>query len=840
MVSVADMVIRALGKLPEKSGQKPQGAQFWKSGQSSQQQRQNEGLVARLKREEGADLKVVADRSIFIENSINEVRNTAVIGGCLAIVILFLFLRNLKPTLIVGISIPMSLLITFAPLNLMGVSLNIMSLGGLALGIGMLVDSSIVVLESIFRCREEGDEVVPAAIRGTSEVRGAVFASTLTSIAVFFPMVFIEGIAGQAFGDLGAAVVISLLASLVVAIFFIPMLASRQKVEFRDAEEVWGAFFVFQSVLALKTHFETGSVLRRIGLSFYAMPRFVVGFGLELSGKLLLFGFTASVFIVARIIVRFLGIIGKALVWLPVKLMDWLLAAMRWVYPRSIEWSLNHPLPVLLAAGLCFYGTWQTATQLDSELLPEVHQSEFTFEVDLPVGTPLEETQAILGEVEKTILENQSDINAVLVTFGYDVTNMQRSDEGEHSARFKILLEESRDPIVVEERVLNRLRKYFEPVPDLDVRVVRPVLFSSHRPIVVEIHGDNLPALKEMADRASAIMSELPELADVEASLRSGAPEVQIEYDRAQIARFGLNISTVARQVRDMVKGSEATRFNLKDRRIPIVVRLEESNRERVEDIGRLTINPGGERAIPLNSIATLTIGEGPSEVRRIDGKRVALVEANLGDASLGSAVKRIEEELDSKIVWPSDMTYLLTGQNQEWERSESSLYLALGLSLFLVYVIMAAQFESLMQPLVIMLTIPLAFFGTVLGLKALNISLSIVVFLGMIMLAGIVVNNAIVLVDYVNVLKRRGMALREAIVTAGSVRLRPILITTATTVLGLIPMAMGMGDGAEIRTPMAIAVIFGLITSTFLTLLIIPTIYYLLESLRMKVLKLP
>ena len=840
MVSVADMVIRALGKLPEKSGQKPQGAQFWKSGQSSQQQRQNEGLVARLKREEGADLKVVADRSIFIENSINEVRNTAVIGGCLAIVILFLFLRNLKPTLIVGISIPMSLLITFAPLNLMGVSLNIMSLGGLALGIGMLVDSSIVVLESIFRCREEGDEVVPAAIRGTSEVRGAVFASTLTSIAVFFPMVFIEGIAGQAFGDLGAAVVISLLASLVVAIFFIPMLASRQKVEFRDAEEVWGAFFVFQSVQALKTHFETGSALRRIGLSFYAMPRFVVGFGLELSGKLLLFGFTASVFIVARIIVRFLGIIGKALVWLPVKLMDWLLAAMRWVYPRSIEWSLNHPLPVLLAAGLCFYGTWQTATQLDSELLPEVHQSEFTFEVDLPVGTPLEETQAILGEVEKTILENQSDINAVLVTFGYDVTNMRRSDEGEHSARFKILLEESRDPIVVEERVLNRLRKYFEPVPDLDVRVVRPVLFSSHRPIVVEIHGDNLPALKEMADRASAIMSELPELADVEASLRSGAPEVQIEYDRAQIARFGLNISTVARQVRDMVKGSEATRFNLKDRRIPIVVRLEESNRERVEDIGRLTINPGGERAIPLNSIATLTIGEGPSEVRRIDGKRVALVEANLGDASLGSAVKRIEEELDSKIEWPSDMTYLLTGQNQEWERSESSLYLALGLSLFLVYVIMAAQFESLMQPLVIMLTIPLAFFGTVLGLKALNISLSIVVFLGMIMLAGIVVNNAIVLVDYVNVLKRRGMALREAIVTAGSVRLRPILITTATTVLGLIPMAMGMGDGAEIRTPMAIAVIFGLITSTFLTLLIIPTIYYLLESLRMKVLKTP
>ena len=393
---------------------------------------------------------------------------------------------------------------------------------------------------------------------------------------------------------------------------------------------------------------------------------------------------------------------------------------------------------------------------------------------------------------------------------------------------------------LLEERVLERLRKFFEPIPDLEMRVVRPVLFSSHRPIVVEVHGDDLPELKKTADRVRDVMAELPELSDVEASLRSGAPEVQIAYNRDQIARFGLNINTVASQVRDMVKGREATRFNRKDRRIPILVRLEESDRQRVGDIGKLTINPGQQVDIALSSIADLTIGEGPSEIRRIDGERVALVESNLGDASLGSAVNAIERALDSKVEWPTGQSYFITGQNEEWERSQGSLFLALGLSMFLVYVIMAAQFESLVQPFVIMFTIPLAFFGTVLGLQAMGISLSVVVFLGMIMLAGIVVNNAIVLVDYVNILQRRGLPLQEAIVTAGSVRLRPILITTATTVLGLIPMAMGLGDGAEIRTPMAIAVICGLITSTLLTLLIIPTIYYLFESARLKFIKAP
>ena len=246
-----------------------------------------------------------------------------------------------------------------------------------------------------------------------------------------------------------------------------------------------------------------------------------------------------------------------------------------------------------------------------------------------------------------------------------------------------------------------------------------------------------------------------------------------------------------------------------------------------------LVVNPGGERPIPLHAVADVAVGEGPSEVRRIDGKRVAVVEANLGAASLGRAVERIEEVLAAEIEWPSDMSFLVGGQSQEWQRSSASLWLALGLSVFLVYVIMAAQFESLLHPLVIMFSIPLAFFGTLVTVYLFDVNLSIVVFLGMIMLAGIVVNNAIVLVDYINRLRARGLPRRRAIVGAGLVRLRPILMTTSTTTLGLLPMALGFGHGAEIRTPMALAVIGGLVASSWLTLIVVPTVYEIVERLR-------
>ncbi|HVF61184.1 MAG TPA: efflux RND transporter permease subunit [Thermoanaerobaculia bacterium] len=854
IVAVADRVREALGDAQKEGEAETRAPPAEERGGRAEPV----GLGTRLLREEGARLQIVADRSVFIRASIAELRDNCILGGLLAVFVLLVFLREFRATAIVAVNIPIALLLCFAPLHLSGVSLNIMSLGGLALGIGMLVDCSIVVLESISRCREEGDDLLAAAIRGTNEVGAAVISSTLTSVAVFFPMVFVEGIAGQAFSDLGLAVVVSQFAALAVALFLVPMLASRRGAALGDpqARAAAGRALLRRPLAAwlgfrgdwrrLRGWIAGGKPLVR-ALRLLAAPlvllylvvRLLLGALFELLGRLVLLLIVAATRLwgwtvapAARALMRLLSrgsrraASGRA-------------GRLRTAYPAAVRWGVEHPLPVVAATALLMAGTWLLASRLSSELLPEVHQGEFTFEVALPVGTPLEETEAVLAPVEQAILEEREHLRSMILAVGFDAANAQRADEGEHSARFKLLLNSS-DP-EVEEAVIARLRARLAEIPDLSARVVRPVLFSTRTPIEVEVHGDDLRRLRAYSERARAVMAALPELADVEATLRSGAPEVQIVYDRDRLARFGLDLRRVAELVRDQVKGREATRFNQRDRRVPIVVRLEERDREAVEDVRGLVANPEGTTPIPLAAVAQVALGEGPSEVRRVDSRRVGLIRANLSGigaggaagASLGDAAAAIERALTNRIDWPADMTFVLAGQTQEWERSRGSLWLALGLSVFLVYVIMAAQFESLLHPLVILFTIPLAFFGTVATLWALGISLSVVVFLGMIMLAGIVVNNAIVLIDYINVLRRRGLPRDEAIVTAGVVRLRPILMTTATTVLGLLPMVFGVGDGAEIRTPMAIAVISGLVTSTALTLFIIPSIYALVDRLQ-------
>jgi HAE1 family hydrophobic/amphiphilic exporter-1 len=969
IVALAHRVKAMLGPPPDEEREEP--AAGARRGRSEDEPTVvHAGLSQRIHDEEGARLQVVADRSLFIESSINEVRNTAILGGMLAVLILYFFMRNFKSTAIIAVSIPISLLITFAPLNLLGVSLNIMSLGGLALGIGMLVDSSIVVLESIYRCREEGDDEVAAANRGASEVRAAVLASTFTSIAVFFPMVFVEGIAGQAFGDLGFAVVVSLLAAAAVALFFIPMLASRRGLgagnltwSYFDSEawkqslDAWSGrrtwlkivswpVFALQSAWDLHRHYvapawkglvadygaagrwgkfggciywlagvvlalvlpwvflwlrsvvhfhgeKVASAWAELARDFSATPlavriptlpfwifrillvtplpylfhsaswravrtgfartpwwglllvapflywtiRYFVGVLFEALGQVILTVVRLITTLVSGFLVPVLAAVFSAVFWVFLSLTGKALDLLKRVYPPVLRAAMDHPAMVVVVVLACFGITWQVTRSLGSELLPEVHQGEFMVEVALPVGTPIEETEIIVAPIEQAILAEKEQIRSLILTVGYDSTNTRRSDEGEHTAAFKVLLEKSRDVVGTEQQVTARLRERFEGIPDLEARIVRPVLFSSKTPIEVEVQGDDLIELRRHGDEVATVMASLPELADVESSLRRGAPEVQIVYDRDRLARYDMNIQQVAQLVRNKVQGYEATRYNLKDRRIPIVVRLAMDDRETVDDVRSIIVNPGGERPISLASVAEVTLGEGPSEVRRVDSQRVALIRANIASGSLSAATWRIENELHRRIEWPADMGFLISGQYQEWERSRKSLWVALALSVFLVYVIMASQFESLIHPLVIMLTIPLAFVGTVLALKLLDMRLSIVVFLGMIMLAGIVVNNAIVLVDYINTLRRRGLARDEAVITAGKVRLRPILMTTATTVLGLTPMALGLGDGAEIRTPMAVAVISGLITSTALTLIVIPSIYVLADRLKMRLL---
>ena len=827
IVALAHRVKRAIGSSPTEVGGDARGA--------SGAMRDGGGLAAALLSAEQARLEVVADRSVFIESSIREVRHTALVGGLLAVLVLFLFLRNARSTLIIAISIPVSLLATFAPLHLFGVSLNIMSLGGLALGIGMLVDSSIVVLESIYRCREEGDELVEATIRGTREVRGAVVASVLTTIGVFLPMVFVEGVAGQAFSDLGFAVVLSLLASLAVALFLIPMLASRRGHLRRgvgDDGRSWLRHFGAWRALR-----EDLAALRwplRIALAPYLAFRFVVASLLEASAKLLVLFIAVPLWIGGRILAPALALALRTLWRAPLNVTGHVLGLLGRGYPRVLRWSLANAGAVLAVTAGCLLVTVYMIRSLDSELLPEVHQGEFTVELALPVGTPVETTEAILRPVEEALLAEPDGIESVLLTVGYDPRTSERSDEGQHTARLKVLLSPSRDGEAAEREVAERIRGELAEIPDLEARITRPVLFSFKTPIEVEIYGNDLSRLRGMSERVVDEMRGLAELADVEATLQRGAPEVQIVFDRDRLRRHGLDLARVAERVRDEVRGREATRLRAAERRIPVVVRLDESHRDAVEDIRRRTVDPDGTGQMSLDAVADVRLGEGPSEVRRVDGHRVAVVRANLGpQTSLGAAASAIERRLDQRIEWPADMGYRIAGQNEELSRSRASMWLALGLSIFLVYVVMASQFESLLYPLIIIVTVPLAFFGTALALSGLGMALSVVVFLGMIMLAGIVVNNAIVLVDTINQKKRGGASLSEAVVLAGRARLRPILMTTATTALGLLPMALGLGDGSEMRRPLALTVISGLVVSTALTLIVIPTIYTVADRLK-------
>lgn len=794
---------------------------------------------------EGMRLDLLTDQSVFISNSIREVKNTALMGGVLAVIVLFFFLNNLRTTFIVGLAIPISIIATFAPMQLFGVSLNIMSLGGLALGIGMLVDNSIVVTESIFRCREEGDGLIESVIRGTSEVGAAVTASTLTTIAVFFPMVFVQGVAGQIFGDLALTVVFSLLASLGVALFFIPMLSSR-KLEMKHLSS--GP----QRPVDFFTHFESWvqfkSALRRFAANWrtrdaagkwllsiaaplwliYVLLRFMIFFSLNLASKLLTLLFIAGAFLmkgIAWVLKILLGIPGRYLTGAFQKGLNWMYR----IYPHALDLALKNKTAVIMGAVIPFLiCVFILLPHLGSELIPEVHQGEFNVELTLPVGTPVETTVEAIRPVEE-ILQEQPEVERIATVAGVDLSKITDSEAGEHTARITVTLKPTRDIPATEERVLQNIRRELKNFSGMEYNISRPVLFSFKTPVEVEIRGYNLEQLIRISKEAEMAISQIPGLYDVKSNLQSGSPEVQITYDRNRLAYFGLNIMDVANIIRNKVRGDVATQFKEEDRRIDVLVKVRESDKESIEQLRLLNINPNGTIPIPLASVATIEVREGPSEIRRINQQRSAVIMANISGRDLASASADVYQVM-SAMDLPSDFSFDITGQNKEMEVSLGSLKLALMLAIFMVYIVMASQFESFLHPFVILFTVPFGLIGVVLVLWVLGIPLNVMVFLGLIMLAGIVVNNAIVLVDYINQLRKKGMAKVEAIKTAGKARLRPILMTTMTTVLGLLPMALGLGEGAEIRTPMAITVIAGLLSATLLTLIVIPTVYAIFE----------
>ena len=742
-----------------------------------------------------------ADQSRFIEASIREVLSNAAIGGLIAMLVLLLFLKNLRSTAIIGLAIPISVIATFFLMYRTGTTLNVMSLGGLALGVGMLVDNAIVVLEAIFKRREAGATWADASRLGASEVGRAVAASTLTTVAVFVPVVFLQGIAAQLFRDMALTVSFSLLASLAVALTLIPMLtALAGRGDDRTAGGAGPA--------------PRGGRLRR-GLRFVFV---------SLPGYLLL---------AVRWTLRSLT---RVVTWLARPLtaaFDGALGGLAAAYPHTLAWSLRNRALVLGCALFALAGAVWMTPRLGFDLIPNFAQGEFSFKVELPEGTPLESTDRYLADVAAALDGDGRVESYASLVGGKGFSLTANGSEGENVARLQVRLAPGSGP-QAEAAVQEKLRDAFaraaaDKGPGARFELERPTVFTFRTPIEVELYGDRLDDLHAAATTVVARLERVPGLVDVRSSAELGNPELQVRFQREPLARVGLDLAQVAAVVRNKVQGDVATRLTEGDREIDVVVRSLPSGEASLADVGDLIVGQREGRPIFLSSVADVKLTEGPTEIRRLGQNRAAIVSASLSGRDMGSAAAAVREAL-AELPLPATVTAELSGQEEERARSLASLVFAMGLAVFLVYLVMASQFESFLHPFVVIFSLPLGAIGVVGALALTGRSIDIVAMIGAVMLAGIVVNNAIVLIDAVNQRRRDGAPRFDALVAAGADRLRPILMTSATTVLGLLPMALGLGEGAELRSPLAITVIGGLACATPLTLLVIPVVYSLLD----------
>ncbi len=791
--------------------------------------------------ERGIRLRLSSDQSVFVERSIGEVWESALIGGLLSILVLFAFLRTLGPTIIIAISIPVSVIATFAPLFLSGVSLNIMSLGGLALGLGMMVDASIVVLESIFTHRQRGLGRKEAAVVGTRAVGLAVVASTLTTVAVFFPIVFVEGVAGEFFRDQAIVVVFSLLASLAAALYVIPMLASLGRTETVAPEAPaagwvrpwqWRRYATLRPLEPARSR--TGAFLR---WPVVACER-LLGAPLEFAGRTLatlvlgllwaLRRIVDAISYAVRLILRPLGKGFQALE-----------GAWTAALAITLRGALRVRLLVLLASGALVFFAYRTLPSLGLELVPEVHQGEFAIECQLEAGTPVATTDRIAQEFESLARRTLDTIDqeeaALSVSSGVARDVIAKAGDGSHTLRLQVKLEPRPDLEAEEDRCIAALRKTFRDRPEAqDFLVTRPTLFNTKSALELEVVGEELPRIEAAATELLARLRTLPGFTDIQSTLRAGHPELVIEPDRDQLAFHGLTAGGLANLVRDKIQGRISTRVSRGDRKVEVLVRADQEQLRSEDDVLGLRVNPVGDRSLSLSSVARVLREPGPAEIRRVGGERAAVISARTAGIDLRAATTSLENAAAALEAERPDLfsgvVVRLAGQREESERSLRSLLFALAIATLLVYIVMASQFESLVQPFVILLTIPLSLVGAVFALKFLAIKLSIIVLLGAILLVGIVVNNAIVLIDDINQRTRGGTPLDVALEESARARLRPILMTTLTTVLGLLPLALGLGEGTEIRTPMAVTVIAGLASSTLLTLIVIPVTLSLVQ----------
>lgn len=711
-------------------------------------------------------IETVMDQSEFIKLAINNVVKNAVVGALLAVAILYLFLRNVRTTFIISTAIPVSVIATFILIYFSGITLNLMTLGGLALGIGMLVDNSIVVLENIYRFRQEGHSRKEAAIQGAKEVGMAVTASTLTTVAVFLPIVFAEGMVSTIFKELALTVTMALAASLLVSLTLIPMLSSK----FLKVDEMQN-----------KKH----------------QSRF-----------------------------RLFSVLYDAF--------DKVFAKIESAYKRLLNWSLSHRKSTVTIAILVFIVSMASILSVGAEFFPSMDQGQFTISVSLPEGSELESTNEIVTEIEGK-LEKIEEIDTVVSNVGSG-GGFYVTDRGTNKANISVVLKDLADRERSTTEVVEEVRSLVKDIPGAEISVeaassITGMVGAGGGPISISIKGDELDTLKKIGDDFKEIVESVEGTREVKTSLSEGVPEVQIQIDREKASQYGLTATQIATSVKGTISGRLATRYKYNGEEIDVIIKGDESFKQSISNLKQTPIQTPLGISIPLSQVADVNIERGPVTVNREDQVRVVTVTSQIVGRDLKSVTQDIERKL-SEYDMPKGYSYEFGGENEQLNEAIANLSLVLVLAVILVYMILASQFESLLHPFTIMLSVPLAFAGGALGLFTVRRALSVPALIGFIMLAGIVVNNAIVLVDYINIRRKNGEERREAIVNAGPIRLRPILMTTSTTVLGLLPLALGIGEGAETQAPMATVVIGGLLVSTLLTLVLIPVVYTIFDDL--------
>ena len=749
-----------------------------------------------------AELKIINDQSVFISDAIGNVVTAALIGGVLAVLVIYLFLQDILATMVIATLIPVSVVAGFFLMYQAGISFNIMSLGGIALAIGLLVDNGIVVLENIASKRKQGLGKLASVQKGTTEVGSAIVASTLTTVAVFLPLVFVKGIAGQLFKDQALTITFTLTVSLFIALTLIPMLMS----------------------LGSKKSFSMSHDEPEY------QPRTKVGGGLRKGRKFILNTLLDYIIYAIKFVIGIISLGMHYLLFFPSKIINLLFSGLSAIYKRLLPWSLKHRLIVLTATTLVFVFSVMIVPKLGMNLIPEMDANTVKVNFKLAEGVVIEKTDEIIRKLSVE-LEQLESIDFVYGIGGQGAKlDVSALSAGENSGQLLIRTRTNANKSEVETQVLQILNAQ----PGLNSELQAGEFFELSNPIEIELSGFDVALLKKQGRRLRDALIANENFINVDDGLSPGNPEIQVYFDQERIAMLGLTNRQVADVVVNKVLGKSETTVHWQDQKIDILIRNPLEQRNSIQSVSQLLINPQSQNPITLGDVAEIKIAQGPGEILRRDQDRVVVITADIVGIDLAAAVTIAQDVIVQAKMHPL-VKVRVTGQNKDLQESNNSMVFALVLAIFLVYMVLASQFESFIHPFVILFSIPLAMIGAIWALYLTNTEISVVVFIGLIMLAGIVVNNAIVLIDKIKQLQADGESLHQALIDAGNARLRPIIMTTVTTVLGLLPMVISFvgnqSAGAEIRAPMAITVIGGLLVSTFLTLVVVPVIYSLVTK---------